>query len=133
MLFTCQKFIWHNLISRGRIKGDVQSIHAKLDKCLENLAFKQAQPHCHIVVIPMVSSDHHLLKMILMSQNILDSRQKPMCMEPWWFSHTKCPNLVTRDWFCDRSYWQRWRVLSILYCFGVATNLECSKRRLGRC
>lgn len=92
ILMEQSHFTWWN-----KRVGD-SSVRSKLDRGLGNGAFKQLQPNCSLHTMPMVTSDHHLLKLELQPSRSSALRHPPSRMEPWWFSFPECQSLIESAW-----------------------------------
>lgn len=85
-------FTWWNR------RKDTASVCAKLDRAFGNRAFHTVVPHGSVLTLPVYTSDHHIIKLLLEPQNWHVSGRGRSRLEPWWFKHEAAISLVEMNW-----------------------------------
>lgn len=78
-------------------RSSAQVVWGKLDKCFGNNVFRQHQPYSHVVTIPMVTFDHHAIKLIFKKFEGLIQTQRLSRFEPWWLIDEACHHLIVEE------------------------------------
>lgn len=75
-----------------------ESVRAKLDRCFGNSAFTTVVPIGRVLTLPVHTSDHHVLQLLLLPKNQPCSSRRFSRLEPWWFKHPEAGALVEEHW-----------------------------------
>lgn len=85
-------FTWWNQQQR-----DV-SVRVKLDRYLGNPAFHNVVPTRLVTTLPVITSDHHAIKLVFLQPRRDSPGLKVTRLEPWWFQYEEVTHLIKEPW-----------------------------------